>query len=59
MIGKKAKDNASKRLKRKTALVDPTKDAPFKVDPETDGDFAIPSNNPSEDDLKEEEDRRS
>lgn len=58
MIGKKAKD-ASKRPKRKRALVDPTKDAPFKVDPEVDGDFAIPSNNPSEDDLKEEEDRRS
>ena len=59
MIGKKPKGDAAKSPKRKRRLVDPTKDAPFKVDPESDGDFALPRNDLSEDDLKEQEDRRS
>lgn len=36
---------------------DPTEGAPFKVDPDSD-DFATPRNDLSEDELKEQEDRR-
>lgn len=56
MSGKKKKDDAvdPKEKKRRS---DPTKDAPFKVDPNSD-DFATPRNDLSEDELKEQEDRR-
>ncbi len=56
MTGPKKKDK-TKSSKQKP-LKDPTKDAPFKVDPES-SDFAMPRNDLSEDELKEQEDRRS
>ena len=37
---------------------DPTKDAPFQIDPESE-DFVTPRIDLSEDELKEQEDRRS
>ena len=37
---------------------DPTRNAPFKVDPDSE-DFVTPRNDLSEDELKEQEDRRS
>ena len=55
MTGKKkgkAPDPATERGR------DPTKNAPFKVDPESE-DFVTPRNDLSEDELKEQEDRRS
>lgn len=36
----------------------PTKDAPFQVDPNDDGDFASPKADVDEYDIKEEEDKR-
>ena len=55
MTGPKKKDKTKSSGKRKP---DPTKDAPFKVDPES-SDFAAPRIDLSEDELKEQEDRRS
>lgn len=55
MTGPKKKDKAAEGGKPKK--LDPTKDAPFKVDPNSD-DFATPRNDLSEDELKEQEDRR-
>lgn len=57
MSGKKKDDVAEPKTKPKKRLPDPTKDAPFKVDPSSD-DFAAPRNDLSEDELKEQEDRR-
>ncbi len=57
MTGPKKKDKTEGTNKRK-APKDPTKDAPFKVDPDS-NDFATPRNDLSEDELKEQEDRRS
>ncbi|MES2600254.1 MAG: hypothetical protein V4602_05520 [Pseudomonadota bacterium] len=57
MSGKK-KDDAADPKKTKKRPSDPTKGAPFKVDPSSD-DFAAPRNDLSEDELKEQEDRRS
>ena len=57
MAGKKKKGDAADAGKRK-GHPDPTKTAPFKVDPESD-DFATPRIDLSEDELKEQEDRRS
>ncbi|MCR6734253.1 MAG: hypothetical protein NVV83_09280 [Afipia sp.] len=57
MTGPKKKDKTKSSGKRKPP-VDPTKDAPFKVDPES-NDFATPRIDLSEDELKEQEDRRS
>lgn len=54
MKGPKKKDSAKDG---KPKLRDPTKDAPFKVDPES-GDFALPRNDLTEDELKDQEDRR-
>ncbi|MGL5165234.1 MAG: hypothetical protein ACRC9K_05050 [Afipia sp.] len=56
MTGPKKKDK-TKDSKRK-APADPTQGAPFKVDPDSD-DFATPRIDLSEDELKEQEDRRS
>lgn len=58
MGGKKKKANAADASKRRPRPLDPTKDAPFKVDPNSD-DFAAPRNDLSEDELKEQEDRSS
>lgn len=58
MSGKKKKANAADASKPKPSPLDPTKDAPFKVDPSSD-DFATPRNDLSEEELKEQEDRRS
>ena len=55
MAGKKKKGDAADAGKRK-GRPDPTKTAPF--DPESD-DFATPRIDLSEDELKEQEDRRS
>ncbi|MBN9586386.1 MAG: hypothetical protein J0G34_13455 [Afipia sp.] len=55
MTGPKTKDRP-KNGKPKSSK-DPTDGAPFKVDPESD-DFATPRNDLSEDELKEQEDRR-
>ncbi|MBN9597675.1 MAG: hypothetical protein J0G36_20280 [Afipia sp.] len=55
MSGKKKGGDGGQAKKR---LPDPTKNAPFKVDPDSD-DFATPRNDLSEDELKEQEDRRS
>ena len=55
MSGKKKGGDGGQAKKR---LLDPTKNAPFKVDPDSD-DFATPRNDLSEDELKEQEDRRS
>lgn len=57
MTGRK-KDKATGGSKRKPPVSNPTKGAPFKVDPNSD-DFATPRNDLSEDELKEQEDRRS
>lgn len=57
MTGRK-KRKAGKEVAREGRHPDPTKDAPFRVDPEVDGDFALPRQDVSEDELKEEEDRR-
>ena len=57
MAGKKKKGDAADAGKRK-GRPDPTKTAPFKVDPESD-DFATPRIDLSEDELKEQEVRRS
>lgn len=57
MTGPGKKDNAADGGKRKKPVPDPTKDAPFKIDPNSD-DFATPRNDLSEDELKEQEDRR-
>ena len=56
MIGKKKGDAAGSKPKKRPS--DPTNGAPFKVDPSSD-DFAAPRNDLSEDELKEQEDRRS
>lgn len=56
MTGPKKKDK-TKGSKPK-APADPTKRAPFKVDPDS-NDFATPRIDLSEDELKEQEDRRS
>lgn len=55
MTGPKNKDKAEDSGKPK--LHDPTKEGPFKVDPES-SDFALPRNDLSEEELKEQEDRR-
>lgn len=52
------KDKTKDGGKRKPPPVNPTKDAPFKVDPDS-SDFATPRVDLSEDELKEQEDRRS
>ena len=52
MSGKKKKDPEKERDE------DPTRNAPFKVDPDSE-DFVTPRNDLSEDELKEQEDRRS
>lgn len=57
MTGPKKKDKTKSSVKPKRP-VDPTRDAPFKVDPES-SDFATPRIDLSEDELKEQEDRRS
>ncbi|CAN5313191.1 hypothetical protein BH10PSE10_BH10PSE10_10420 [soil metagenome] len=57
MTGPKKKDKTKGGGKQKPPA-DPTKDAPFKVDPES-SDFATPRIDLSEDELKEQEDRRS
>jgi hypothetical protein len=57
MTGPKTKDK-TKGSKRKAPPANPTKDAPFKVDPDS-NDFATPRVDLSEDELKEQEDRRS
>lgn len=57
MSGKKKNDAVAPKAKKKRPA-DPTKGAPFKVDPNSD-DFATPRNDLSEDELKEQEDRRS
>ena len=57
MAGQKKKGDATDKGKRKGRL-DPTRNAPFKVDPDSD-DFATPRIDLSEDELKEQEDRRS
>lgn len=56
MSGKKQKDDAATPKKMSRKRPDPTRDAPFKVDPNSD-DFATPRNDLSEDELKEQEDR--
>ncbi|CAN5283584.1 hypothetical protein BH10PSE11_BH10PSE11_04710 [soil metagenome] len=58
MSGKKKTGDAADASKPKPRPKDPTKDAPFKVDPNSD-DFATPRNDLSEEELKEQEDRRS
>ncbi len=58
MSGKKKKVDVADARKRRSLPPDPTKDAPFKVDPNSD-DFATPRNDLSEEELKEQEDRRS
>lgn len=58
MSGKKKGDAADPKKTTKKRPSDPTKGAPFKVDPSSD-DFAAPRNDLSEDELKEQEDRRS
>lgn len=57
MAGKKKKDDAADTGKTK-GRPDPTRNAPFKVDPNSD-DFATPRIDLSEDELKEQEDRSS
>lgn len=57
MAGKQKKGDVADAGKVKKRP-DPTKNAPFKVDPESD-DFATPRIDLSEDELKEQEDRRS
>jgi hypothetical protein len=57
MTDRKRRD-AGKKVRREPERRDPTKDAPFRVDPEVDGDFVLPRDDVSEDELKEEEDRR-
>lgn len=52
----KKKGNAADPAKEDSK--DPTRNAPFKVDPESE-DFVTPRNDLSEDELKEQEDRRS
>jgi hypothetical protein len=56
MSRKKNKDDGADP-KTKKSRSDPTKNAPFKVDPNSD-DFATPRNDLSEEELKEQEDRR-
>lgn len=58
MSGKKKKGDAAGASKPKPRPLDPTKGAPFKVDPNSD-DFATPRNDLSEEELKDQEDRRS
>ncbi|MCF2523691.1 hypothetical protein [Bradyrhizobium sp. G127] len=59
MTGPKKKDKAKTKSGGKPKPPkDPTKDAPFKVDPES-SDFATPRIDLSEDELKEQEDRLS
>lgn len=58
MSGKKKKGDVADASKPKPGPKDPTKNAPFKVDPNSD-DFATPRNDLSEEELKEQEDRRS
>lgn len=55
MTGKKKRNATDPANKRRP---DPTKDAPFQVDPDSE-DFVTPRNDLSEDELKEQEDRRS
>jgi hypothetical protein len=55
MTGKK-KGKTTNPVKKRPS--DPTKDAPFRVDPDSE-DFVTPRNDLSEDELKEQEDRRS
>jgi hypothetical protein len=57
MTGPKKKDKAVDGGERKKTPSDPTKDAPFKVDPNSD-DFAMPRNDLSEDEIKEQADRK-
>ncbi|MBN9581652.1 MAG: hypothetical protein J0G37_09160 [Afipia sp.] len=52
------KRDAGKEIRRERERPDPTRDAPFRVDPDVDGDFVLPREDVSEDDLKDEEDRR-
>lgn len=55
MGGKKSKTGADVRKKKPL----PTKDAPFQIDPNDDGDFASPKRELTEDEIKEQEDRSS
>jgi hypothetical protein len=55
---KKAKDKTKGSSKGKSPPANPTKGAPFKVDPDS-NDFVTPRIDLSEDELKEQEDRRS
>lgn len=57
MTGPRKKDKAAGGGKRKKPVADPTKDAPFRIDPDS-GDLALPRNDLSEEELKELEDRR-
>ena len=52
--GKKPPGKAGQSSSRRS----PTKDAPFGVDPDHNGDFASPKPTFDEDELKDEEDRR-
>lgn len=58
MTGPKKKDKTKTKGNKPKAPANPTKGAPFKVDPES-SDFATPRIELSEDELKEQEDRRS
>lgn len=64
MKTRKSKGGAAGRTKpnrsagRKAPATGPTKDAPFDVDINDDGDFTTPKPCLDEDELKEEEDRR-
>jgi hypothetical protein len=53
MTGPKKKDKIKDSKRKRPA--DPTKDAPFKVDPDS-NDFVTPRIDLSEDELKEQED---
>lgn len=48
-----------KRARHDPQQLKPTKDAPFDVDASDDGDIATPKRDLSEDEIKEQEDRRS
>ena len=57
--GEAARGRNLKRANHDPQRRKPTKDAPFDVDTSDDGDIATPKRDLSEDEIKEQEDRRS
>lgn len=58
MTGTQKNNEPSKPSGKGSAKPNPTKDAPFQIDPNDDGDMASPKPDVDEYDIKDEEDKR-